>query len=228
MHLLRRESDLHLYSFIGLDEILLAQLKHSKSILNFNIFFHRLEEGKIETIFEDDVLTVTTIPLDHKIPTSGFLFREKPKEIRIDKSKLKEGISLQHIIQLKNGEDVFDENGEMVYRNSDYTLPAKPSLSYAYCSDTQPSEKVIEQIRGTDLLYHEATFMEEEKEKAKQTRHSTAADAARVAKLSHAKKLIIGHFSARYKDLSSLLEEAKQIFAETSLAKEGNTFELHN
>ena len=228
MHLQRRESDLHLYSFMGLEEILLSQLKHSKSVLNFKVIFHRLKEGKIETIFEDDLLTVATIPLVHKLPTSGFLFREKNNGARIDKSKLKEGISLPHILQLKNGEDVLDENGKMVYRNSDYTLPAKPSLSYAYCSDTQPSEKVIEQIRGTDLLYHEATFMEEEKEKAKQTRHSTAADAATVAKLSHSKKLIIGHFSARYKDLSGLLEEAKQIFAETSLAKEGNTFELHN
>ncbi len=228
MHLQRRESDLHLYSFIGLDEILLAQLKHSKSVLNFKLVFHRLEEGKIETIFEDDLITVSTIPLDHKISTSGFMFREKPKKVQIDKSKLKEGISFQHILQLKNGEDVFNENKEMVYRNSEYTLPAKPSLSYAYCSDTQPSERLIEQIQNIDLLYHEATFMEEEKEKAKQTRHSTAADAARVAKLSHAKRLIIGHFSARYKDLSGLLEEAKQIFSETSLATEGDTIELQN
>ena len=129
MHLQRRESDLHLYSFMGLEEILLAQLKHSKSILNFKVVFHRLEEGNIEMIFEDDLLTVATIPLDHKIPTSGFLFREKPNEIRIDKSKLKEGISFQHILQLKKGEDVSDENGKIIYRNSDYTLPAKPSLS---------------------------------------------------------------------------------------------------
>lgn len=226
MHLQRRESDLHLYSFRGLDEILLAQLKHSKSVLNFKIVFHRLVEGKAETIFEDDFVNVTTIPLDHKIPTSGFLFREKPKEVRIDKSKLKEGIQLQHILRLKKGEDVLDENGKLLYRNRDYTLSPKPSFSYAYCSDTQPAEKIIEQIHDIDLLYHEATFMEQEREKAFDTKHSTASGAARVAKLSQVRKLIIGHFSARYKDLSGLLDEARQIFPETFLAKEGDTFEM--
>ena len=228
MHLQRRESDLHLYSFRGLDEILLAQLKHSKSVLNFKIIFHVLEEKKIETIFEDDLVSVTTIPLDHKIPTSGFLFREKPKGIRIDKSKIKEGMLLQYIVQLKRGEDVLDETGKLLYRSGDFTLPPKPSYSYVYCSDTQPSNNITEQIRDADLLYHEATFMEEEKGKARETKHSTAAEAATTAKLSHVKKLIIGHFSARYKDLTPLLEEAKKIFPETSLAKEGDSFELHD
>lgn len=228
MHLQRRESDLHLFSFKGVDEILLAQLKHSKSILNFKIIFHPLTEGKIETIFEDDTLTVETIPLHHKIATSGFLFREKPKGLRINKAKLTEGMLLQHIIQLKRGGDVADENGNLLYQNKDYTLPPKPSFSFAYCADTRPSENIIEQIQGIDLLYHEATFMEDEKEKASETKHSTAAEAAGIAKRSHVKKLIIGHFSARYKDLAPLLEEAKKIFQETTLAIEGESFELHN
>ncbi len=106
MHLQRRESDLHLFSFRGLDEILLAQLKHSSSVLNYKIIFHFLTEGEIETIFEDEALTVETIPLDHKIRTSGFLFREKIKSLRIDKAMLNDGMLLQHIAQLKSGRDV--------------------------------------------------------------------------------------------------------------------------
>ncbi len=228
MHLQRRETDLHLFSFRGLDEILLTQLKYSSSVLNYKIIFHALTEGKIETIFEDDAVTVEAIPLDHKIKTSGFLFREKPKNIRLDKNMLKEGMLLQHIVQLKSGKDVVSKEDELLYKASDYTLPPKPSFSYAYCSDTQPFLQIIEQIRGVDLLYHEATFTEDEKERARQTKHSTAAEAADVAKRADVKKLIIGHFSARYKDLAPVLKEATEIFPTTSLATEGESFELND
>ncbi len=228
MHLQRRETDLHLYSFKGLDEILMAQFRHSKSSLNYRIVFHTLTEGKAETIFEDDVLQVDTIPLDHKIKTSGFLFREKRKSYRMDKSKLSPGMQPLHIIQLRKGEDVVDEAGNILFRHAEYTLPPRPSRSYAYCSDTQPSEAVVEQIQGVDLLYHEATFLEEEKDKARETRHSTAAEAADIARRANVKKLIIGHFSARYKDLSPVLAEAFGVFPATSLATEGETFELHD
>ncbi len=227
MHLQGRESDLHVYSFKGLDEILLAQFKHSKSVIRFRIVFHTLTD-RIETIFEDEVLTVDTIPLDHKIKTSGFLFREKRKSYRIDKSRLKQEMHLQHIVQLKKGEDVLDEAGSVLYHYADYTLPPKPSLSYAYCSDTQPSETVIDQVRGVDLLYHEATFLEDEKEKARQTKHSTAAEAADIGMRANVNKLLLGHFSARYKALMPILEEAIKIFPRTSLAIEGETFELHD
>lgn len=226
MHLQRRESDLHLYSFNGLDEILLAQLKHSKSILNFKIIFHPLTENKVETIFEDKHLSIETIPLNHKIKTSGFLFREKPKAFNFDKTKLREGILPQHIVQLKKGENVLDQKGRLLYKSSEFTLPPKPPLAYAYCSDTQPTENIVKLIRGVDLLYHEATFMEDEKGKALDTKHSTAAGAATVAHRSEVKKLVIGHFSARYKDLEPLLTEARNIFPETYLAVEGETFEL--
>lgn len=226
MHLQRREDDLYVYSFRGLEEILLAQLKHARSVLNFKIIFRPLSESRIETILEDEALTVVTIPMDHKIPTCGFLFREKPKSFRIDKAKLKEGMLPQHIVQLKKGEDVIDENNNLLYRSLDFTLEPRPSFSYAYCPDTQPSEKIIDYIRDVDLLYHEATFLEDEKEKARETKHSTAREAAMVARRAQAKKLIIGHFSARYKDLTPVLEEAQNIFPETSLALEGETFEL--
>lgn len=226
MHLQRRVNDLHLHSQKGLDEIILLQLKYSKSSLNFSIIFHSFDASHVQVLHEDDVLTVHTIPLIHKLDCAGFLFREKPKLRKINKEKLKEGMLLQHIAQLKTGADVHDEMGNLLYRNSEYTLPAQPSLSYAFCSDTAWNENMIEQIREVDLLYHEATFMEEEKEKAKETKHSTAAEAAMMAKQCAAKKLLIGHFSARYRELEPMLAEAREIFGNTELAIEGNTFEL--
>ncbi|NOT76660.1 MAG: ribonuclease Z [Cyclobacteriaceae bacterium] len=226
MHLQRRESDLHLYAFRGLDEILRAQFKHSSSSLHYKIIFHPLNEGIAEILYEDDTVTIESIPLDHRIKTSGFLFREKTKSLRLDKTKLNEGILLQHIVKLKEGHDVLDDNGNVLLRASDFTLPAKTSYSYAYCSDTQPSERITAQIKDVDILYHEATFLEEEKQKARETFHSTAAEAATVALQAGAKKLIIGHFSARYKDLDLVLQEAMQIFPNTSLGIEGETFEL--
>jgi ribonuclease Z len=226
MHLQRRVNDLHLHSQKGLDEIILLQLKYSKSSLNFNIIFHSFDASQIQILQEDDGLTVHTIPLIHKLDCAGFLFREKTKPRKINKEKLKEGMLLQHIASLKTGADVHDEMGNLLYLNSDYTLPSPPSLSYAFCSDTAWNENMIEQIREVDLLYHEATFMEEEKEKARETKHSTAAEAAMMAKQCAAKKLLIGHFSARYRELEPMLAEARQIFSNTELAIEGNTFEL--
>jgi len=228
MHLQRREADLHVYSFRGLDEILITQLKYSASVLNYKIIFHPITEGKAEIIFEDDAVSVETIPLDHKIKTSGFLFREKLKNIRLDKDTLNKDILLQQIILLKSGKDVKDDQGNVIYAAVDHTLPPRPSFSYAYCSDTQPSEIVVHQISGVDILYHETTFMEMEAEKARETKHSTAREAAEVAKKAGVKKLIMGHFSARYKDLDPMLQEAKTIFPNTSLGIEGESFELND
>jgi ribonuclease Z len=226
MHLQKRVNDLHLYSNPGLDEIITVQLKHSNSVLNYNIVFHPFSSDERTIIFEDEAMSVETIPLRHRIPCSGFLFKEKIKTRRMDKTKLNDGMLLQHIASLKMGNDIVDEAGKMIYRNEDYTLAPRPSFSYAYCSDTAYNEKIIEQIKEVDLLYHESTFMESEKEKALETFHSTAGDAARIAKAAGVKKLALGHFSARYKDLDPLLEEARTIFPDTSLAIEGETFEL--
>lgn len=226
MHLMRRETDLHIYAPKGLDDIITLQLKHSKSALRYTLIFHCTQPQNQALIFEDDALTIETIPLVHKIPCCGFLFREKPKPHRIDKGKLPSGILLQHIIILKSGQDVFDERGNLLYRNEAYTLPPRHSFSYAYCSDTAFTEKISKQIHGADLLYHEATFMEDEKDKAIETKHSTAKEAALQAKQSQVKKLLIGHFSARYKELLPVLEEARTIFPETELAIEGETIDL--
>ena len=226
MHLNRRQSDLHLYAFRGLKEIILLQLRYSKSALNYKIIFHELRVNTREIIFDSETVTVETIPLLHKITCSGFLFREKPKQRRINKEKLPPGIFLQHIAMLKQGLDIHDQSGELLYKNIDYTLPPRPSLSYAYCSDTAYFEEICVQIYGVDLLYHEATFLTEDSEKATETKHSTAEQAALIAQKSAVKKLIIGHFSARYHSPDVLLTEARQTFRETHLAIEGETFNI--
>ncbi len=226
LHLQRRTNDLHVYSHRGLDEIITTQLRYSRSAPSFRIIFHRLEKGVREIIFEDDALTVETIPLSHKIRCSGFLFKEKPKPRRIDKTKMPDGLLLQHIVSLKQGEDVLDENGNVIYRNSDFTLPPRKSRTYAYCSDTEFDKNFIEQINKVDLLYHEATFVESDEPKAKETKHSTAKQAATVAQLAEVGSLLLGHFSARYRDLVPILEEARTIFPDSRLALEGEEFTI--
>lgn len=226
MHLNRRATELHLYSHKGLDEIIITQLRHSNSALNFKIIFHTLTPGKQEEILNTRHLTVETIPLAHKIPCSGFLIREKQKPRRIDKDRLPEGLSQLQLIALKNGEDILDPTGNILFKNNDLTLEPRRSRSYAYCSDTQYHEDLVKHIKGVDVLYHEATFIEEDKIKAVETKHSTAADAARIARLAAVQKLVIGHFSARYRELSPLLKEAKEIFPNTYLAQEGETFSI--
>ena len=226
MHLHKRAAELHLYSPPGLDEIITLHLKYSKSVLNYKIIFHPFNPTKIQTLFEDEALIVETIPLIHKLDCAGFLFKEKIKPRRINKEKLVEGIKLQQIAALKTGADIFDDNGNLLYKNEGFTLPPRPSLSYAYCSDTAWNESMIDQIAGIDLLYHEATFMQADISKAIETKHSTAAQAAEIAKRAQVKKLVIGHFSARYKDLNLLLHEAKSNFSNTELAIEGTTFTL--
>ncbi|HEX8040545.1 MAG TPA: ribonuclease Z [Chryseosolibacter sp.] len=228
MHLLRRTNDLHLYSHRGLDEIITTQLRHSRSVPSFKILFHPFENGARETIFEDDILTVDTFPLIHKIPCNGFLFSEKVKPRRVDKAKLPDGLLIRQIADLKKGADVVDENGTVLYRNEELTLPPRRSRSYAYCSDTAYHESIVELIRGVDILYHEATFGEDEQQKARETRHSTAAQAATLAKKAEVRKLLIGHFSARYKELDALEEEAKNIFQPVALATEGSVFTIQD
>lgn len=226
LHLQGRTQELHIFSPRGLDEIILLHLKYSRSVLNFDIHFHTLDPQSRQIIFDDAALTVETIPLVHKIGCTGFLFREKLKPHRINKASLPENMLLQHIVQLKSGADVMDESGKVIYLNKDYTLPPKHSWSYAYFSDTSFETSLAEQIQGVDVLYHEATFLNDEIDKAEMTKHSTAAQAASMAKLANVKNLIIGHFSARYRELEPVLAEAKAIFPNTSLALEGKIFEL--
>ncbi len=220
MHLTQRESPLHIYSHKGLDEIILTQLKHAGSVLNYSIQLHELTPGKHEVIFEDDVLTVEAFPLLHRVPCSGFIIREKTKPRRINKDLIPPNFKLQYMASLKQGHDIVDDQGHLLYKNEDLTLPPHPSLSYAYCSDTGFNPDLRRYIQNVDLMYHEATFMEDQRAKALETLHSTAIDAARAAELVGARRLLIGHFSARYRDLEGLLAEAKSVFPNTELATE--------
>jgi ribonuclease Z len=228
MHLLRRTNDLHIYSHDGLDEIITTQLKYSHSSPNYKLIFHRLEKDAHKIIYEDDALTVETVPLQHKVTCSGFIFREKEKPRRIDKEKLPQGLLIRQLGDLKRGYDVTDNEGNILYKNSDLTLSPRKSRSYAYCSDTAYNEALIKPLTGIDVLYHEATFTIDEESKALETQHSTAQQAARIAHQAQVTKLLLGHFSARYKDLNPILEEAQTIFANAHLAIEGSIFKIQD
>jgi ribonuclease Z len=226
MHLNKRQNDIHIYAFKGLSEIILLQLKYSKSSLHYKIIFHELTNEPGVEIFESETITVQTIPLVHKILCNGFLFREKLKPRRIDKEKISDGVSIQQIIQLKQGLDITDDKGNVILKNEDFTLPPRPSRAYAYCSDTAFSELICKYVADVDLLYHEATFSSDDQQKAFETRHSTAREAAAIAAMANVKRLLIGHYSARYHSPEVLLNEARQTFAETYLAIEGETIHI--
>jgi len=224
MHLSARKQELHIYSHSGLDEIILLHLRHAKSVLGFPIHFHHLSPGTHECILDHDELTVSTIPLNHRIACSGFLFKEKSGPYRINKEVLPEEMLLQHIVQLKSGKDVVNENGEILFDVATYTLPPHKCRSYAYCSDTAPHDQLADIIKNCDLVYHEATFLTADSQRAKETFHSTAEQAATLAKQATINRLLIGHISARYKDAEKLLEEARVVFPNTFLAEEGKSY----
>lgn len=226
MHLLKRDKELHIYGPKGLSEIITIQLKYSGSTLNYDLIFHELSSSEKQLIFEDTTAEVFSFPLNHRIPCTGFLFKEKTKSVRLNKNKLPPNLPLLQIAMLKKGEDVYNENGKLIYRNSDLTLPPKKSRSYAYCSDTKYDESIIEHIKNVDLLYHEATFLEGKAIWAEKTFHSTTDQAGKIAEAAKVDKLLIGHYSARYKDLTPFLEETKKYFANAELAIEGEIIDI--
>jgi len=225
MNLNGRTNPLNLYGPPALSEVITTQFRCSDTWLMYPIHFHEIMPVQ-SVLFENDQLTVSTLPLHHGIPCTGFLFQEKPRKRRINKAILPENLSPHQIKRLKEGKDLFDDQGKLLYPNDTLTLPPRKSLSYAYCSDTAYYEPLIDQIREVDLLYHEATFMAAEADRAAQTLHSTTHQAATVASLAGAGQLLIGHFSARYKDLQPLLAEARTVFPRTELAIEGFTISL--
>ncbi len=226
MHLLKRTNDLFLFGQKGLQDIITTQLKCSDSRLNFRIRFHELNPDKPEELFEDELLKVSSFPLSHRIPCCGFLFKEKEKPFRINKDKLPQGISLQNIVRLKQGKDIYDENGSILYINKELTLPPRKARSYAFCSDTKYDEGIIEYIKDVDLLYHETTFLADKNKWAELTYHCTTEQAGLIAKKAKVGQLVIGHYSARYKDLSPFLVEVKKIFENTILSIEGEMIEI--
>ncbi|MEQ9403403.1 MAG: ribonuclease Z [Cyclobacteriaceae bacterium] len=225
MHLFGREKELTLVAPPGLAEIISLQLKHSQTWLMYKINFVEFTPDAIELVFENQQLTVHTIPMNHAVPCSGFLFREKPKRRRINRKMIEdEEFSPLDLNRLKNGEDLFNSDGSLRFENKVITMDPFPSFTYAYCSDTLYKPDIIEQIKGADLLYHESTFADDMEERAHTTYHSTAKEAAEIAKEAGVGKLVLGHFSARYRELDIILEEAKSVFADSELAIEGTKF----
>lgn len=226
MHLQQRSTPLNIYGPPGLAELLTLQFKYANTFLSFKINFHELDATAHKLIYEDKFFTVHTLPMEHRVSCCGFLFREKPKLRHLVKSKLPEGLKPPQLVALKHGEDLRDETGKVWLYNADVTSPPNHSRSYAFCSDTRYKEDILPYIHQVDLLYHEATFTHDMQERAAQTLHSTARQAATLALKAEVKRLLIGHFSVRYKDLMPLLEEAKAVFANTHLAVEGKTISV--
>lgn len=225
MHLLGREKEVHVYAHPDLKEIIELQLKASQTNLKFPLFFHFLRYDKSVVLYEDESLTVESIILNHSIPCCGFVFREKQKSRRMVKAKIEEyQIPASSIEAIKEGGDYSLPNGELI-SHWELTRPAPKPRSYAFCSDTTYDESIIPQIKKVNLLYHEATFLDELSDRAKETYHSTAKEAATIAAKAEVRQLIIGHYSQRYKNAIPLLEEAKSIFSRTLLGEEGAVYE---
>jgi ribonuclease Z len=226
MHLLGRKNELTIYGPKELEEIINMIHKHSETYLNYPLNFVYTQNTSKQLIFEDEKVEVYSLPLKHRIATTGYLFKEKPLFRNIDKYKLeKMNVSFAEIHKLKQGLDAIDNNGNII-KNNELTLDPIKQRSYAFCSDTKFFEELSNDIKDVNLLYHESTFLEEKADRAKQTFHSTAKQAAQMAVLANAQKLILGHFSARYGNLEEFLSEAKPIFPNTELATEGQLFSL--
>ncbi|MBL4708801.1 MAG: ribonuclease Z [Flavobacteriales bacterium] len=223
MHLLGRKNELNIYAPKGLDEIVKIQFRNAGSYLSFEMHFHTIEQSG-EILLEDSKLTVKSLPLKHRIPCYGFLFEEKEGLRKIKISALAEyKIPTYARKSITEGKDFERPEGEVIPNRLLTNDPPKPT-KYAFCSDTAYYEKLIPLLKDVDLLYHEATFIESERKRAIKTFHPTAADAANIAKKSEVKKLLLGHFSNRYKHKDGFLQEARPIFKETDVAVEGKEY----
>lgn len=218
--LLGRTAELHIHSPKGLEELLTPMLNFFCHTLAYKVIFHEFDTRQTSVVYEDRSMTVTTIPLQHRIPCCGFLFAEKacPNHIIRDMVDFYK-VPVYELNRIKNGSDYVTPEGEVI-ANTRLTRPSDPPRKYAYCSDTIFRPEIVEQLSGVDLLFHEATFAESELARAKETYHTTAAQAARIALEAGVRQLVIGHFSARYEDESILLKEASAVFPNTILAKE--------
>ncbi len=226
MHLLGRKSKLYIYGPADLQAVIELNLKVSSTYLDYEIEFRATSPSTREKLYEDKSLEVYSFPLKHRVDCCGFIFMEKQRKPKVAKEIIERyRLRPSQIIQLKRGEDTPLDNGQIL-KFEEACTPADPPKSYAFCSDTAYSESVIENVKNSTLLYHEATFLTAEKERAKATFHSTASQAATVALKAQVQHLILGHFSARYTDEQLFLDEARIIFPSVALANEGLTFEV--
>lgn len=224
--LMGRKVPLHIYAPRPFDEILEYHKRYFDTQLPFEIVWHEVHTTQHELLYENSVLEVWSVPLRHRVPTAGFLFREKPAGLNVDKDAIERyGLGVAQITAAKRGEDVVLGDGRVVPNGELTYIPWEPR-SYAYLSDTNYSGKAVSLVSGVDLLYHEATYADDMRSEAKDRGHSTTLQAARAAVESGAKRLIVGHFSSRYKDEGALVEECRTVFPETYLAEEYKSFDI--
>ena len=224
--LLGRSTPLNIYGPKGIKQIITLQLKMSNSWTDYPLNFHELSSLESELIYEDDSISVSTLPLDHRIYTNGFLFASKNNKRKINSNATK-GLDLEpfHYSQLQKGFDIELADGTF-FENQELTLDSVTAKKYAYCSDTAYNEDLISLLKGVDLLYHEATFLEKHANLAKKTKHSTALQAAKIAAAANVKALLLGHYSSRYSEKLDFLKEASKVFDTIFLSEDLKTFSI--
>lgn len=221
MHMLGRQKPIHIFAFPALEPLLSEVFLATNTQLNFEIIFHPLKSDVFQKIIDFDDLEVYSFPLSHSVESCGFLVQSKRGSRRIKKDFVSQHhIPIKAFESIKNGQDFTDAHGKL-YKNEEITLDPHDIKSYAYCSDTQYFSEVIQYIKGVDLLYHESTFLDHEKEDAQKKKHSTASQAATIAYEAKVSKLLLGHFSSRYEDVSLFFEEAQAIFHNVECAEDG-------
>ncbi len=223
-----RLEDLYIYGPAGLADIITIQLKYSDTRLNFKIHFEETRSNESYMLLENEHVKVTTIPLIHRVPCCGFLIEEKTKPRKIVKELLPTDVTIEQIKQLKEGIDVLDDNGKVLYATKHYTTAAPQADSYAFCSDTLYHESIIDIVKGVKLLYHEATFLHELEERAAETFHTTAHQAGLIAQKAGVGKLLIGHFSSRYRDITPFWTEVQAIFPNAEVAEDGRVIDFRD
>lgn len=222
--LLTREADLHIYGPKGIKEVITLQMKLADSWTNYKLIFHELTSNDSELIFEDEEVEVFTIPLNHRIYTNGFLFKEKEGNRKLDINLVEEAnINIAYYRKLAQGFDVVNEDGILI-NNETVTKPATKPKSYAFCSDTMYKEDIVPIIKNVNVLYHESTFLEKHAHLGPKTKHSTAKEAATIAKKANADILLLGHYSTRYEGLNAFKEEAEEVFNNVELCEDGKVF----
>ena len=222
--LLGRTADLHVYGPKGIKEIITLQLKLAKSWTDYSLYFHELESADSELILDHEKFTVETLPLDHRVYTNGYLFKEKEGPRRIDKVMIdKYGVDVSDMENLKQGKNIRLEDGTL-FANAELTLSPELPKSYAFCSDTAYKSDLAALVAGVSCLYHEATFLDNHQDLAVKTKHSTAKEAAQVAAEAKVGELILGHFSSRYPDLNEFIVQANTHFKNVSLAEDGKRY----
>jgi len=223
--MLKRETPLHVYGPKGIKEMITVQLKLSNSWTDYPLHFHELESNESELILEDEKVTVKTIPLQHRVYCNGYLFEEKPNERKLNfNAVVNNNIEEAYYKSIKKGKDITLDSGKVI-PNSELTLDPTPSKSYAFCSDTKYDEEKISLLKNATILYHESTFLESHAHLCDFTGHSTAKQAALIAKKANVSTLILGHYSTRYGQINKFKEEALEVFESILLAEDGKTFE---